>query len=41
MKTCSATVVFQTANDAKLAFSGLNKYKVDQEGRELRVRFTS
>ncbi|CDW80925.1 UNKNOWN [Stylonychia lemnae] len=36
-----AVVNFHTSNDAKVALSGLNKYQIDHEGRELKASFTA
>jgi len=36
---CRAVIKFDSADQAKFAVMGLNRFRVDQGGRELRVNF--
>ena len=36
---CKAVIRFNSSDSAKFAVMGLNRFKVDQSGRELRVSF--
>ena len=37
--TCRAVIKFDSPYQAKFAVMGLNRFRVDQSGRELRVNF--
>ena len=37
--TCRAVIKFDSPDQAKFAVMGLNRFRVDQSGRELRVNF--
>ena len=40
-QACKATIKFDSADLAKFAVMGLNRFRVDQSGRELRVNFSN
>lgn len=40
-ENCRAVIAFSSADSAKFAVMGLNRFKVDSSGRELRVSFTT